>query len=144
MQFIKGRRKDFKTEDAYLTDIFEKNREAITSAYGANALERFKNQVRSYKILNNNMTVKAAIKKIERSRAFTPYKYIAAENVKKQMIEYDKWRQFQNLTRDHKGRFTKYDPKLLHYDRDTKSYIYDGRVRISFKNSPEGIIITLI
>lgn len=143
MKLIKGRRKDFKTEEAYLKDIFNKNRAVIAEAYGKNAEQKFINSVRSYKQLQGG-TITGALKKVERSRAFTPYADIATESVKKSIIKYGKWDQFRSMTRGERGRFTAYDPSLLIWDRDSNSYIYNNLVRISFENSPEDVILQLV
>lgn len=140
-KFIRGRRGDFKTEEAFLRDVFEKNREAITQAFGANAEMKFINNVRARKSLGNT-TILGALKRVERSEAFMPYQERAYENVKAALRKYDKWNEFRSMTRDYRGRYTTWDPNLMRWDRDRKAYIYNNRVMIDITNSPEDVIIT--
>lgn len=140
-KFIRGRRSDFKSEEAFLHDVFEKNREAITQAFGANAEFKFINNVQAKKRLNET-TIIGALHKLERSEAFMPYQERAYENVRSALKKYGKWKEFQGLTRDYKGRYTAWDPNLMKWDKERGVYIYNGRVMIDITNSPEDVIVT--
>lgn len=142
MKLVRGKRKDFKTEEAFLKDIFQKNREVITSALGVNAEQKFINQIHSYKALKNESTIQA-VNRFSRIRALTPIEHIAAENVKQSLINQGRWKDFQGMTRDWRGRFTTFDPNLMEFVGD-KTYIYANMVRIIFKDSPKGIVLQKI
>lgn len=141
-KFNKGakKRKDFKTQDQYLDYIFEQNRSKLTEVFGVNARERFKGSVQSYKIAyDTNIT--GALKKLENTKAFTPEVERLKSNMWQSLKSYKAVSKFQQLTRDKKGKFTKFDTSKLVWDRETKSYIYDNRVMISFNNSPQQIVL---
>lgn len=143
MKFDVGRRKDFKTEEAFLRDVFARNREVISSKLGTDAESKFIEQVQSLKELRG-VNVKQAINIVSRYKAFTPYEEMAKSNVIEAMKNFDTYQEFRNLTRDEKGRFTRVDMSKLVWDRDSQSYIYNNRVIISFSNSPEGVTLSLI
>lgn len=143
MKFDVGRRKDFKTEEAFLRDVFARNREAISSVLGDKADSKFIEQVQSLKELRN-VNVKQAINIVSRYKAFTPYEETAKSNVIEAMKNFDTYQEFRNLTRDEKGRFTKVDMSKLEWDRDSQSYIYNNRVIISFLDSPKRVTLSLI
>ena len=141
-KFNKGvkKRKDFKTQDQYLDYIFEQNRSKLTEVFGTNARERFKGSVESYKIAyDTNIT--GALKKLENTKAFTPEVERLKSNMWQSLKNYKAVSKFQQLTRDKKGKFTKFDTSKLVWNRENKSYIYDNRVMISFNNSPQQIVL---
>lgn len=141
-KFNKGvkKRKDFKTQDQYLDYIFEQNRSKLTEVYGVDAKKIFKGQVESYKIAyDTNIT--GALKLLEKKEAFTPEVERLKSNMWQSLKSYKAVNMFQQLTRDKGGKFTKFDPNKLKWDRENKSYIYDNRVMISFDNSPQQIVL---
>lgn len=142
-KFNKGvkRRKDFKTQDQYLDYIFDQNRSKLTEVYGINAKETFKGQVESYKIAyDTNIT--GALKKLANKKAFTPEVERLKSNMWQSLKNYKAVNTFQQLTRDKKGKFTKFDTSKLVWDRENRVYVYDNRVSISFNNSPQQIVLT--
>lgn len=144
--FITGRRKDFKSEEAYLEDVFNKNREMITEVYGANAKNKFINAVQSRKVVHG-VNVKKAMNMIYRSQAFTPYQDVARENMLNVLKKNDLYNQFRDLTRDKQGRYTKVNIENIKWDRDQQMYVYDNReingkeIGILLKNSPVRLTI---
>lgn len=141
MKFSMGRRKDFKSEQEFLEDVFNRNREAIVEAYGANAKEEFFKGVRSRKELKE-LNVRQAINDLTKARAFTPYQDIARENLLEVLKKNDLYNQFRSLTRDTKGRYTSVNIQALKWDKDEQMYVYDNReingktIGILIKNSP--------
>lgn len=134
------KRKDFKTQDQYLDYIFEQNRSKLTEVFGIDARERFKGAVESYKTAyDTNIT--GALKKLENTKAFTPEVERLKSNMWASLKSYKAVGTFQQLTRGEGGRFTKFDPDKLKWDRENKSYVYDNRVMISFDNSPQQITL---
>lgn len=143
IKFVRGKRKNFASEKAFLHDVFEKNKVIITQAYGKNAEEKFIESVNSYKKVKKSTTIQA-LATVSRSRAFISEDEMAALNVKQSIINYGKWSQFREMTRGKKGRFTAWNPDLLKWDKDAEVYIYNGNIKISFDNSPAGITLTQI
>lgn len=141
-KFNKGarKRKDFKTQDQYLDYIFEQNRGKITEVFGNNARERFKGAVESYKIAYST-NINGAIQKLANTTAFTPEVERLKSNMWASLKSYRAVGTFQQLTRGEGGKFTKFNPDKLKWDRETKSYVYNNRVGISFNNSPQQITL---
>ena len=141
-KFNKGakKRKDFKTQDQYLDYIFEQNRGKLAEVFGANARERFKGAVESYKVAYDT-NINGAIQKLANTTAFTPEVERLKSNMWESLKSYKAVGKLQQLTRGEGGKFTKFDPDKLSCDRETKSYIYNGMVRISFDNSPQQITL---
>lgn len=141
-KFNKGakKRKDFKTQEQYLDYIFEQNRGKLTEVFGNNARERFKGAVESYKIAYST-NINGAIQKLANTTAFTPEVERLKSNMWQSLKNYKAVSTFQQLTRGQGGRFTKFNPDKLKWDRETKSYVYNNRVMISFDNSPQQIIL---
>ena len=141
-KFNKGakKRKDFKTQDQYLDYIFEQNRGKLAEVFGANARERFKGAVESYKVVYDT-NINGAIQKLANTTAFTPEVERLKSNMWESLKSYKAVGTFQQLTRGEGGKFTKFDPDKLSWDRETKSYIYHSMVRISFDNSPQQITL---
>ena len=135
------RRKDFKTQDQYLDYIFEQNRGKLAEVFGANARERFKGAVESYKVVYDT-NINGAIQKLANTTAFTPEVERLESNMWESLKNYKAVKQFQYLTRSKEGRFTKYDTEKLKWDRENQSYTYDNKVMISFDNSPQQIKLT--
>lgn len=141
-KFNKGakKRKDFKTQDQYLDYIFEQNRGKITEVFGTNARERFKGAVESYKIAYST-NINGAIQKLANTTAFTPEVERLKSNMWQSLKNYKAVGTFQQLTRGQGGRFTKFNPDKLKWDRENRVYVYDNKVSISFDNSPQQIIL---
>ena len=141
-KFNKGvkKRKDFKTQDQYLDYIFDQNISKLTEVYETNAREKFKGQVESYKIAYDT-NIAGALKKLANKKAFTPEVERLKSNMWQSLKSYKAVNTFQQLTRDKKGKFTKFDTSKLVWDRENRVYVYDNRVSISFNNSPQQIVL---
>lgn len=141
-KFNKGakKRKDFKTQEQYLDYIFEQNKGKLTEVFGTNARERFKGAVESYKIAYST-NINGAIQKLANTTAFTPEVERLKSNMWASLKSYKAVGTFQQLTRGEGGRFTRFDPDKLKWDRENRVYVYDNKVSISFDNSPQQIIL---
>ena len=112
----------------------------MAEVFGANARERFKGAVESYKVVYDT-NINGAIQKLANTTAFTPEVERLKSNMWESLKSYKAVGKFQQLTRGESGKFTKFDPDKLTWDRETKSYIYNSMVRISFDNSPQQITL---
>lgn len=145
------RRKDFKTQDQYLDYIFDLNKTKIISVYSrpdhriteGEARAKFKSVIESNKKVYDT-NVSGALKKLEKTRAFTPEVERLQSNMWTSLKNYKAVSKFQQLTRDKGGKFTKFDTSKLVWDRENKVYVYDNKVSINFNNSPQQIILTNI
>lgn len=135
------RRKDFKTERAYLRKIYKLNQSKIVRVFGLDAsFEKFYNAVQARKAITGK-NVRGALSALGNSTAFTPEGERLKDNVYSAVKNFGALKDFQSMTRDKFGRFTAYDRSKLSYDRDTKVYTYGGLIQISFNNSPQGITL---
>ena len=139
-KFKKGRRKDFKTEAEFLKDVYYRNISAIPSGTTA---DMFVTQVRSYKI-SYDTNVTGALNKLANAETYTPYTERAGDNIMSVLEKHGQLKKFKTLIRDSQGRFVKYDRSKLRWDRDSQVYIYDNKISIDVRNSPEQVIIKRI
>lgn len=135
------RRKDFSSEEAYLGEIFDANRVKISSALPGFSKEQFIKNVQANKEFAGGVSVSKALDILGRSVSFTPEAERFGDNVMKSIKSYGKYKEFREITKDEKGRYTKYDPTKLRYNRKDNSYSYDGRVQIFFDESPKDIVL---
>lgn len=148
------RRKDFKSEDAYLSYVYEQNKEKIDAVrvkkgdheYVPLTKEMFINQVKARKIINNT-NVSGALNDLGKTVGFTPVGERAKENVLKALKKQDKYGEFRNLLRDQKGHYQKVDLSKLKWNDEVGGYIYSGfnnsyNIQIVVKNSPAAIEVS--
>lgn len=134
-KFKKSLRKNFKTEEAYLKDIYYKNIGNIPEGFTA---EQFVNQVQAYKIVyKTNIT--GALKKLSNTEDYTPYKERAVDNAVKALKKFGKYKYFRQMLRDEKGRYMAYDPALMTWRPELHMYVYNGKIAIDIRNSPESV-----
>lgn len=139
-KFKKGRRKDFKTEAEFLKDVYYRNISVIPSGTTA---DKFVEQVKAYKtIYDTNIT--GALNKLANKDIYTPYTERANDNIMSVLEKHGQLKKFKTLIRDSQGRFVKYDRSKLRWDRDSQVYIYDNKISIDVRNSPEQVIIKRI
>ena len=143
-KFDRGLRSDFKTERAFLADVYKRNKNVIdTVGYTE---KQFIDRVivgkeySPHSINGKKVTVIQSLKDLANSNAFTPYKERAYDNVISALKSFDKYQQFRNMTKDSKGRWTKVDMDKFRYEDGV--YIYNNSVIINMKNSPEDLILT--
>lgn len=143
----------YKNLDAYLNSIYRQNKDLIDSRYLteedlALATNRekllktskktaWKNHVKEY--MEEGYSVDEALKKVSNSRVMMDYEDLARNNALDGLKE-DKeaYKKFRELTKV-KGKYTKIDSRKLTYIGNNE-YAYENVV-ISFKNSPEEIIV---
>lgn len=134
-KFRKSLRKNFKTEEAYLKDIYHKNIGRIPEGVTE---EQFVNQVKAYKLVyKTNIT--GALKKLSNTEDYTPYKERAYDNVMVTLKKYGKYKQFKQMIRDEKGRFMAYNPDLMSWRPELHMYVYNNLIAIDIRNSPESV-----
>lgn len=141
----KYRSTHYKSEARWLYAIYQHNKALIDAAYADAAGEvkspyrNFKAQVEEY-VYGRGFKISEALGIIGRTEKFR-----AGEGTwwQKNVIDGMKaagvYKEFQILTRV-KGRFAAPDPSKLIYVGD-KTYVYDNRVLISFRNSPVEVIV---
>lgn len=146
----------YKDLEKYLDAIYRNNKELIDSkvlraedvelATNKEKLLRtskrtaFKNMVKEY--MDEGYNVDEAIKKLSNSRNFTEYEELAHNNMLEALKnDKDAYRKFRELTKE-KGRYTKIDMDKFSYIRNNE-YIY-GNIIVSFKNSPQEIVVRKI
>lgn len=135
------KRKDFKTERAYLKKVYKLNQSKIIRVLGhGSTFDRFCNLVQARKKITDK-NVRGALKSLANSTAFTPEGERFKDNVYSAVKSFGALKDFQSMTRDKLGHFTAYDRSKLTYDKNTKVYTYGGVLQISFGNSPQGITL---
>ena len=150
-KFKMGKLKDFKDEDDFLRDVYNKNVDAIVEAqagYGGESFEAFRYRVIGYKIHYGTNAV-GALDKLARAEAFTPQSERFKDNLREGFKKFGTMNEIKNYIRDQKtGRFTKFDYDRLKWDSESKGYFYNAPsgivLFIDFKNSPEEIRVTRI
>lgn len=142
--------------DDYLDNIYYNNQELIdskaqsfvdninTNNYRAEPMTEkdwFKNHVKNY-INFDNLSPKQAVDALGRSMMFSSAKENMQNNLMSGLKNFGAFKQFRELTKDSKGRYTKIDMSKMVWNKDDQVYIYDNYLIINFKNSPLGIEIT--
>lgn len=135
------RRKDFNSEEGYLGAIYDANRIKIAEALPGFSKEQFIANVQANKDFAGGVSVSKALDILGRSVSFTPEAERFGDNVIKAIKSYGRFQQFREMMKDERGRYTRYDPTKLKYNRKDNSYIYDGRIRILFDESPKDIVL---
>lgn len=129
----------YKSTDAWLDAVWRNNEERIRAAYEGIKKPKasFKSSMKQY--MKQGLSPAEAMSTLVKSTIFTPARERFIDNASKG-LRGDKaaYKAFRDLTRE-KGRFTKFDPSLMRWDKKEKIYIYNNQVIISFKNSPERV-----
>ena len=140
-KFLQPKRgiREYKTPEQYLKQLFRLNKEEIIKQM-TRALDESVDQKRAYQIfkqnikeLGGNKITKIAISKYEKSTLFLDYHEIAGKNVRNALRSNQLWEDFRRLNRPQK-----WDINLLVYQGNNQ-YLYNDKIMISFKNSPETI-----
>ena len=140
-KFIQPKRgiREYKTPEQYLKQLFRLNKEEIIKQM-TRALDESVDQKRAYQIFKQNIKelggdkiTKIAISKYEKSTLFSDYPEIAGKNVRNALRSNQLWEDFRRL-----NRHQKWDINLLVYQGNNQ-YLYNDKIMISFKNSPETI-----
>lgn len=142
--------------DDYLDNIYYNNQELIdskaqsfideinTNNYRSEPMTEkdwFKNHVKNY-INFDNLSPKQAVDALGRSMMFSSAKENMQNNLMSGLKNFNLFKQFRELTKDSKGRYTKIDMSKMVWNKDDGVYIYDNNIMIDFRNSPLRIIMT--
>lgn len=137
-------KKYYKNTSAWLDAVYRNNKSIIDQELSSAGKPKvvFKQIVKEY--MSEGFAPTNAVKTLARSTIFTPVVERLHTNLKKGLTsDRDAYKTFRELTKEN-NRYTKFDSQNLKWDRSTKSYIYNEKVRISFRNSPYGIEVSEI
>ena len=130
----------YKNTDAWIDAVYRNNKSVIDEklAFAGKPKATFKQMVKEY--ITEGLSPTKAVSTIARSTLFTP----EVERLKNNFYEGLKgdkaaYQTFRELTKE-KGKYSKFDPNKLKWDKDDKVYVY-GNVIVSFQNSPFGITV---
>lgn len=141
MKFKTPKSKKGMTDREYLKSVFYRNRKEIVEVFGKETpMQKFINNIEAQKVIGN-LTTRQALNKLAKSEAFTPTVNRLKENIQSALKKYGRAKEFKNLIKDERGRFTKFDTEKLVWDKHSGMYIYDNRITIDISNSPEDVII---
>ena len=98
----------------------------------------FKNLVNEY--IDEGLAPVKALNTLSKTTIFTDVKDRLHSNVLTALKNENLDKEFRKLA----GWKNKFDPDKLVWDKDEKIYVYDNKVKISFKNSPYGIELGVI
>ena len=155
MKYIKANkvRSKYKNTEAWLDAVYRKNKEYIDSTFisttqsGKSIKVQFKQSVKDYIYGERKFTPEEALKATQRSSHFTtPKERIRANlmsRIKKEK-EGEFYKKFRQIAFRESGKYAKYDPDKWFYHYDDKVYTYDGRIMISFSNSPQSVIMKVL
>lgn len=131
------RRKDFKTDEDYLSAVYDKNNVTQVSK------KVFINRIKAFKELDESArpTLKRAMDKLANTRVFTPYGERAVDNFVKGLKDNypGAVKALSTAVRDEKGHFTGFKKSELKWDNERRAYIYMGKIMIDIRNSPQQI-----
>ena len=141
----KQRKSRYKSVDNWLDSIYRKNKEKIDEAIEQPTNPRmnkkavFKELVKEYHEEGHSWS--KSVQLYERSTNYTSTAERLQNNAYKALVDdHEAYRQFRELTKV-RGRYTSIDWSKIEWDADSKSYIYDNKIRISFQNSPKETIV---
>lgn len=134
----------YKSTDSWLDAIYRNNKviidEKVRSTAGLSKKSVFKRLVKEQ--MEQGSSATRAVNVIERSTIFTSVKERLQANLYSGLKgDQQAYRDFRELTKE-KGKYAKFDPNLLTYDYKDKAYYYGDKVKISFENSPQRIIVS--
>ena len=141
-KFKKGRRKDFKTDTAFLKDVYQKNLGRLPAG---ETESKFVANVIAHKVTyKTNIT--GALNIYARNREYTPYEELAVDNIMSGLKKHGMFKKFKTMIRDRSNKFRAFDPKKLSWDASQKVYIYDNteyKIIIDRRESPERITLRI-
>ena len=149
----------YKTIEGYLRRVYKENEEKIREAYRDTSVDpskykkAFVDTVKDEFKQGNKMirldeehvrwvpheNVQSALRSVGRSEAYLPEVEKFRENALKGIKSEGIYKDFREVAlRDPKtGRYRAFDPSKMKYV-GKGSYVYDGRVRVNYQNSPKG------
>ena len=144
LRAVKSKSK-YKSTSTWLDAVYRNNKELIDESIeqptnkNISKKKVFKQLVQEYE--DEGYTAKQALKKLSGSTRFTSTVERLQYNAYEGLIDdQEAYREFRELTKV-KGKYQKIRLDKFVYDKSSHSYIYDDRVRISYQNSPEEIVV---
>lgn len=144
LRAVKSKSK-YKSTNTWLDAVYRNNKERIDESIeqptnkNISKKQVFKQLVKEYE--DEGYTAKQALKKLSGSTRFTSTVERLQYNAYEGLIDdQEAYREFRELTKV-KGKYQKISLDKFVYDKSSHSYIYDDRVRISYQNSPEEIVV---
>ena len=131
----------YKSTEHWIDAVYRNNKALIDKelSFAGTPKKVFKQMVKEN--IAEGMSPTKAVSTIAKSTLFTS----EVERLRNNMLsglraDRGAFKSFRELTKE-KGKYTKFDPKKLHWDSTDKVYIYGGNIIISFQNSPYGVIV---
>lgn len=113
MKFKTPKSKKGMSDREYLKSVFYRNRKEIVEVFGKETpMQKFINNIEAQKVIGN-LTTRQALNKLAKSEAFTPTVNRLKENIQSALKKYGRAKEFKNLIKDERGRFTKFDTEKL-------------------------------
>jgi hypothetical protein len=154
-----ARLRDFKTVEGYLRRVYRENKTKIDAAFEGTTIDpknykkAFVETVKDELNMGNKQiklndgrvkwipheNIQSALRSVGRSEAYLPEAEKFKENALKGIRSEGMYKDFREVAlRDPKtGRYRAFDPAKMKYV-GKGSYVYDGRIRIDYQNSPKG------
>lgn len=135
----------YKNTDAWIDAVYRNNKQVIDAelSFGKKSGRTiFKQMIKEH--MDEGLSPTKAVKTVARSTLFTSTKERITNNFYEGLKnDKDAYKNFREATKE-KGRYTKFDPDKLVWDKKDKVYIYNNKVRISYDNSPVEITVATI
>lgn len=146
------------TEEEWLNEAYEANKEMIDKVYGRVAgvvtgrittkqsfIYDIKEHAEAYGFGDSFTALRKGFDKIAHEGDFMPAQERAIRNISgmKSNLGKNAFYDLQNLTRE-KGRFSKFDYNKMIWNRKEGVWIYDNRIVIDFRNSPLEVVLRVI
>lgn len=134
----------YKNTSTWLDAVYRNNKQVIDSAIRSpdpkmSKKSQFKQLVKEY--MDEGLSPTKALNTLARTETFTP----EAERLRSNAIKgLKRDKAAAEAFRRAKGWNEKFDESKMKYDKENHIYVYDERVTISFRQSPEGIDIGVI
>ena len=129
----------YKTTDAWIDAVYRNNKEIIDKelSFAGKPRATFKQMVEEY--MDEGLRPTEAVSTIARSTLFTS-ELERLQNNFYQGLKGDKeaYKLFREFTKE-RGKYAKFDPNRLKWNKEDKFYVYGDNVIISFQNSPFGV-----
>ena len=130
----------YKSTETWIEAVYRNNKvviDAELAKYGA-PKKVFKQIIKEH--IEEGLSPTKAMQTLARSTIFTPEKERLQSNMWAGLKgDKDAYKLFRELTKE-KGKYTKFDPNKLVWDKTDHVYKY-GNVVVSFQNSPFGVMV---
>lgn len=148
-----------KTMRKWLNAAYKENKEIIDKVYARTAkvilgkettkqafVRDLKQTAEMYNYGSNFAALRKSFDKLSREGDFMSTQERAYRNLAglPSNLGNNALKNFQNLIRDESGRFTKFDPDKMLWDKKNGVWIYDNKIIIDYRNSPQEVVIRSI